>query len=145
MWRPHSAHRGEAVEATTLRPAVARALAAGAVVPVALLAGLVVLHGRLEAERSQKALVHAYAAQRSSPGSPLVYFRDRPDSAQFYALGTAQRAPDAAALHARVDAPAGAFFAIRDRDLASLPPDDRPRLEEIGSYGAFHLLHKPPR
>jgi 4-amino-4-deoxy-L-arabinose transferase-like glycosyltransferase len=144
-WRPHMAQDSESPEATALRPAVVQALAAGAAVPAVFVAGLVLLHGALDAERSQKALVHAYAMQRSTPESPLIYFRDRPDSAAFYALGTAQRALDAAALHARVDAPAGAFFAIRDRDLAQLPPADRAQLEEIGAYGDFRLLRNAPR
>jgi len=144
-WRPAAGGRGGALEPTLLRPAVVTALAAGAVVPVVFVAGLVLMHGRLETERSQKALVHAYAMQRSSPGSPLVYFRDRPDSAAFYALGTAQKALDAAALRARVESPTGDFFAIRDRDLAALPPADRARLKEAGSYGDFRLLRKAPR
>ncbi len=144
-WRPGGGERGEALEPTTLRPAVVQALAAGAAVPAVFVVGLVLLHGTLETQRSQKALVRAYAMQRPGPASPLIYFRDRPDSAQFYALGAAQRARDAAALHAQVQAPTKDFFAIRDRDLDSLPAADRARLEDIGSYGDFRLLRKALR
>ena len=144
-WRPDGGQRSGSLEGTILRPAVVRALAAGAAVPAVFVVGLVLLHGTLETQRSQKALVRAYAMQRPGSESPLVYYHDRPDSAQFYALGAAQRARDAAALHAHVEAPTKDFFAIRDRDLASLAVADRARLEEVGSYGDFRLLRKAPR
>jgi hypothetical protein len=112
---------------------------------VLFVAAILLLHGRLETERSQKALVRAYALQRPSPESRLIYFRDRPDSAQFYSLGRAQTARDAVALNANLDGATTDFFAIRDRDLAALPPLERARLDEVGSYGDYRLLREARR
>jgi 4-amino-4-deoxy-L-arabinose transferase-like glycosyltransferase len=141
-WRPHTAQHGESLEATAPRPAVVQALAAGAAVPAILLAGLALLHGTLETERSQKALVHAYALQRKGAESRLIYVRDRPDSAEFYSLGRAQKMPDPAALHAYLGRGTTDFFAIRDPDLAAMAPADRARLDLLGSYGHFLLLRQ---
>ncbi len=143
-WRPDRRRAG-LPDSAALRPSVARALAVGAVIPVLFVAAVVLLHGKLETERSQKALVSAYALQRPSPESRLIYFRDRPDSAAFYSLGKAQRAPDSAALHTYLDGSTTDFFAIRDRDLAALPPSERARLDDVRSYGEFRLLHTAPR
>src|SRR5205814_8396733 len=65
-WRPRRAQQGESLPATAMRRVVVQALAVGAAIPAALVAGLVLLHGSLEIERSQKALVRVYAMQRSS-------------------------------------------------------------------------------
>ena len=100
--------------------------------------------GALGTERSQKALASAYAQQRARSDSPLIYLRDRPDSAAFYSRGKAQRVDDVAAFEARLSEQPGALFAIRARDLAALPDADTRRLEVLGSFGDFRLLGERP-
>ena len=144
MWRPDGAGRGAPGE-QELRPAVRQALLAAAAAPVVFVAGIVLLHGSLEAERSQKALVRDYERSRAGPQSRLVYFPQRPHSAEFYSRGTAQKAVDAGALRKRLDDAAPDFFAMRERDLAALGEADRARLQSVGAYGDYRLLRKAPR
>jgi 4-amino-4-deoxy-L-arabinose transferase-like glycosyltransferase len=144
-WRPGSGAHDGAPASRELRPAVRRALVAGAAVPAIFVAAIVVLHGQLETERSQKALVRDYAQARTSAESRLVYFPQRPHSAEFYSRGTAKKAPDKAALRAYLDDATTDFFAIREPDVAALPDVDRARLEDIGTYGEFRLLREAPR
>ena len=144
-WRPDNGERGGSPDSAAVRPAVVTTLTAGATIPVLFVAGILLLHGSLETERSQKALVRAYALQRPSPESRLIYFRDRPDSAEFYSLGKAQKARDAAALHSDLDGATTDFVAIRDSDLGALPPVERARLDEVGSYGDYRLLREARR
>ncbi len=144
MWRPDGAGRGAPRE-QELRPAVRQALLAAAAAPVVFVAGIVLLHGSLEAERSQKALVRDYERSRAGPQSRLVYFPQRPHSAEFYSRGTAQKAVDAGALRKRLDDAAPDFFAMRERDLAALGEADRARLQNVGAYGDYRLLRKAPR
>ena len=128
-----------------LRPAVRHALLAAAAAPVVFVAGIGLLHGSLEAERSQKALVRDYERSRAGPQSRLVYFPQRPHSAEFYSRGTAQKAVDAGALRKHLDDAAPDFFAMRERDLAALGETDRARLQDVGAYGDYRLLRKAPR
>jgi 4-amino-4-deoxy-L-arabinose transferase-like glycosyltransferase len=142
-WRPDGG--GQRPDATALRSSVIQAVAAGAVVPLIFTAGVALLHRNLDAERSQKALVRGYESLRPSADSKLVYYLERPDSAQFYTEGRSLKVLDWTALHARlVEAPRD-VFAIRERELGGMPPDDRNRLEPIGRYGDYLLLREPPR
>ncbi|MEO8306086.1 MAG: glycosyltransferase family 39 protein [Betaproteobacteria bacterium] len=143
--RPDDGARGATPDPGALRPAVRRALYAGAVVPALFVAAIVALHGQLETERSQKALVRDYLEGRPGAGSRLVYFPQRPHSAEFYSRGKAQRAPDREALHAYLDDSTPDYFAIRDSDFKALPGADRERLEAIGAYGEYRLLRGTPR
>jgi 4-amino-4-deoxy-L-arabinose transferase-like glycosyltransferase len=145
LWRPAASAHDGAPDCGALRPAVRRALLAGGAVPALFVAAIVVLHVRAEEERSQKALVHAYEAARPGPASRLVYFPQRPHSAEFYSRGKAQKAPDVAALASYLEDAAPDFFAIRTQDVATLPDADRARLVEVARYGDFRLLREAPR
>jgi 4-amino-4-deoxy-L-arabinose transferase-like glycosyltransferase len=144
-WRPGDGPGATTPDPGRLRPAVRRALIAGAVIPALFAAAIVALHGRLEVERSHKALVRDYVAARAGTAARLVYFPQRPHSAEFYSRGKAQKAPDAPALRAFLDDSAPDFFAIRASDLDGLPDGDRQRLEVIGAYGDYRLLREAPR
>lgn len=144
-WRPDGGVRDATADSESLRPPVRRALVAGAIVPALFLVAIVALHGRFETERSHKALVRGYIDGRPGAGSRLVYFPQRPHSAEFYSRGTAQRAPDQDALHAYLDDSAPDYFAIRESDLKALPPTERQRLEIVGAYGEYRLLREAPR
>ena len=143
-WRPGGAD-ARASDTRELRPAVRWVLAAGVAVPAVLVAAVVFLQGRLETERSQKALVHAFLERRADTASRLVYFPQRPHSAEFYSGGKAVRAADAAALQRYLDDAAADFFAVREQDLDRLPEADRARLERVGTYGEYRLLREAPR
>jgi len=139
-WRPDCGGDARPPEPTAIRPEVTRTVAAGALLPIVFAIGVVPLHARLEAERSQKALVTAYVTLRPAVDSRLVYFLERPDSAQFYTQGRSLKVLDWPAFHARLDQAPNDLFAIREREFASMPPGDRARLEVIGTYGEHLLL-----
>jgi 4-amino-4-deoxy-L-arabinose transferase-like glycosyltransferase len=142
LWRPGGREADSPAASGALRPAVRTALVAGAAVPALFVAGLVAMHGRLELERSQKALIRAFVEQNAGPASRLVYYRDRPHSAEFYSRGNALRASDAAALHAFLDDAPLDFFVVRREDVARLPAADRARLSEVGTFGEYRLLRE---
>ena len=145
LWRPDGGARDAEHGEREVRPAVRHAVAAAVILPVALVAAIVVLHARLETERSHKALVRAFEQGRTEGESRLVYFPQRPHSAEFYSRGKAQRAPDAAALQPFFDDATPDFFAMREQDLAALPAADRARLRRVGAYGEYQLLREGPR
>jgi 4-amino-4-deoxy-L-arabinose transferase-like glycosyltransferase len=144
-WRPESVERGHLQTPAAIRSTVIQMIAAGAVLPVAFAVGVVLLGGSFETDRSQKALVRAYQSLRPAADSRLVYFLERPDSAQFYALGRSLKVLDWPAFHALLDDAANDVFAIRERDLGGIPPGDRPRLEAMGTYGDYRLFREARR
>jgi 4-amino-4-deoxy-L-arabinose transferase-like glycosyltransferase len=143
--RPDAGARDATPDSQALRPRVRSALCAGVVVPTLFVIAIVALHGQLETERSQKALVRDYFEGRPGPGSRLVYVAQRPHSAEFYSRGSAQRAPDTKALHTYLDDSTPDYFAISEPDFNGLPGTDRERLEVIGVYGKYRLLRETAR
>jgi len=144
-WRPDDGKGNAARDSNALRPAVARTLVAGAIVPIAFIGVVVLLQGAAGSEHSQKALTRAYALQRAQADTPLVYFRDRPDSAEFYSGGKAQRVTDIAAFEARLATASHDLFAMRARDFDALPDADRQRLQLIDTFGDYRLLRETRR
>lgn len=144
LWRPGGAGNSPPDD-DALRPAIRQAVVAAAIGPVLLVAGLALLHGSLESERSQKALVRDYERARGTGPAHLVYFPQRPHSAEFYSRGTAARASDAEALRRHLDGAPGVFCALRERDLRRLADADRARLQHVGAYGEWRLLRALPR
>jgi len=145
LWRPGAAAgAGRAPPAASLRPAVKQVIAAGGAVALLFAVVIVAMHRSFEVERSQKALVSEFSRVRPDDRSRLVYFPDRPSSAEFYSRGQARKAPDAPALAPYLaDAPTD-FFAMREQDYGALPPDTRARLRAEGTYGSFRLLREMP-
>ena len=82
LWRPgrEATADGSGVD---VRPRVRCALVAGAAVPILFVLGIVGYHRVFETERSAKALVNAYLRSRHDAQSRLVYFPQRPFSAEF--------------------------------------------------------------
>ena len=126
----------------TLRPPVRVLLAAGIVLPVLFIAGIVAGRDRFERALSHKALVATWAAQRANVGERLVYVGRPPPSADFYSAGKAMKVPDTATLAPLLDDPAADFFALRAADLARLPEAARSRLVPLGEFGDYRLLHE---
>jgi 4-amino-4-deoxy-L-arabinose transferase-like glycosyltransferase len=144
-WRPESDGFHGLQTPAPIRTEVFRMIAAGAVLPAVFAVGAILLRGSFEAERSQKALVHAYQSARPGNDSRLVYFLERPDSAQFYARGRSLKVLDWPAFHALLDEAPSDIFAIRESEISGMPPGDRARLEPLGSYGDYRLLREMRR
>jgi len=145
IWRPDGGSPEVAPGGAKVRPGVRPVLVAAILLPVGFAAAIVVLHARLESERSQKALVRDFEKVRTNPESHLVYFPLRPPSAEFYSGGKAQRAPDAPALRRFFVDATPDFFAVRERDLAAMSAADQARLQRVRAYGEYQLLREAPR
>jgi 4-amino-4-deoxy-L-arabinose transferase-like glycosyltransferase len=141
-WRPDGGARGRPAKPGSIRPTVGRTIVVGAVFPVVFTAAAILLDGSLATERSQKALVRAYTSLAPGADSRLVYFLERPDSAQFYTRGRSLKVLDWTAFHTRLDDAPSDIFAIREREVGGMPSADRARLEVIGSYGDYLLLRQ---
>jgi hypothetical protein len=90
--------------------------------------------------RSQKQLVAAY--QRAShPDERLIYFMERPYSAQFYLQGKALQLTGITALQDSLTDSSHDFYVLEKDVVGSLPEAVKLRLEPVESYGAFSLFH----
>jgi 4-amino-4-deoxy-L-arabinose transferase-like glycosyltransferase len=145
LWRPDAGSAASSSDGSVLRPAVRRALVAGAAVPVLFAGVIIAMHTQFETERSHKALVRDYMRARPDARSRLVYFPDRPPSAEFYSRGTARTAPEAAALAPYLDDATTDFFAMREKDFGALPEATGTRLRSEGVYGGYRLLRETAR
>ncbi len=90
--------------------------------------------------RSQKPLVTAYQ-QISHPDEHLVYFMERPYSAQFYLQGKALQLANITALQARLTDSSRDFYVLKKDMVSNLPDDVKLRLELVNNYGTFALFH----
>lgn len=146
LWRPGvgAAANAEAGRGM-VRPEVRRALIAGTAVPVLFVAVIIAMHRPFETERSHTALVGDYMRARPDDRSRLVYFPDRPPSAEFYSRGAARKAQDVAALAPYFNDSTPDFFAMREKDFGALPEGTRARLFSEGVYGGYRLLREAPR
>jgi 4-amino-4-deoxy-L-arabinose transferase-like glycosyltransferase len=91
---------------------------------------------------SQHELV-AIVQQSRAENPTLVYFRQRPRSAEFYSRGTAIRAPDADALMAQLKQTPDAFVATEETAMSLLPEPLRSTLHVIATTAdrKYVLLH----
>lgn len=143
-WRP----AGEAIAAADddkLRRRVVQVVAAGALVPAAFAIGTVVLQEHFAVARSHKALVAQYEAHRGDGTARLVYYRDRPPSADFYARGKTLCADDITTLRRYLDDDRPDFLVLSEADLSALPAPDRARLERVGRYGEDLMVRERGR
>ena len=89
---------------------------------------------------SQKSLVSAYT-QVAQPQEQLVYFLDRPYSAEFYLQGKAVFETEIAQLQTSLASPNHNFYVVRKESVDFLPETVKSRLEPIKDYGAYALFH----
>jgi 4-amino-4-deoxy-L-arabinose transferase-like glycosyltransferase len=143
-WQPQG-RSGQHHGPFELRPQVRDLLIVGALLPMIFLAVIVAMHRIFETERSHAALVRDFEASRNSSESHLVYFRQRPQSAEFYTRGKALEAATSEALQPYFDNAVTDYFAIRLADYPALPADDRAKLDLVGTYGEYRLLRDRPR
>lgn len=90
--------------------------------------------------RSQKPLVSAYQ-QASHPGERLIYFIERPYSAQFYLQGKALQLTGITALQDSLANSSHDFYVLKKNLVSSLPEAVKLRLELVKSHGTFALFH----
>jgi hypothetical protein len=89
---------------------------------------------------SQKSLVSAYK-QVTQPQEQLIYFLDRPYSAEFYLQGKAVFETGIDELQASLASPNHSFYVIRKESVDILPEMIKSHLDLIASYGAYALFH----
>jgi putative flippase GtrA len=90
--------------------------------------------------RSQKPLVEAYR-MASLADERLVYFGDRPYSAQFYMQGKAVQLTGIPELQASLTETNHDFYVVKDEVMVSLPEAAKLRLEPVKHYRLFTLYH----
>ncbi|HEY8034189.1 MAG TPA: phospholipid carrier-dependent glycosyltransferase [Methylobacter sp.] len=110
-------------------------------VPLSFL-GLVVAYQcpNVDFFRSQKHLVTTYQ-QLSHPDERLIYFMERPYSAQFYLHGKALEVGDIAALQNSITNSSHDFYVVKQEVLSSLPEAVKLRLELVKNYKRVSLFH----
>jgi 4-amino-4-deoxy-L-arabinose transferase-like glycosyltransferase/putative flippase GtrA len=90
--------------------------------------------------RSQKQLVATYQ-QASHPDERLIYFIERPYSAQFYLQGKALQLTGIVALQDSLTNSSHDFYVLKKDLASSLPEAVKSRLELVKSHGTFALFH----
>jgi len=89
--------------------------------------------------RSQKPLVEAYQ-QRALADEQLIYFNQRPYSAQFYKQGQAVLVTGIAELQARLTETNHDFYVIDNEQMNAVPEELQQRLSPIKHYLLFTLF-----
>ena len=75
------------------------------------------------------------------PDERLVYFNDRPYSAQFYMQGKAVQLTGIPELQAALTETNHDFYVVKDEVMVSLPEAAKLRLEPVKRYHLFTLFH----
>lgn len=92
--------------------------------------------------RSARAVVAAYT-QRAEPGVPLIFYPERPFSAEFYSRGEAGLMRDYQRL-SKLAASSNAFVAMKADDIDRIPPADRNHLRPVVEKGVYALFRTLP-
>jgi 4-amino-4-deoxy-L-arabinose transferase-like glycosyltransferase len=116
---------------------------AALVVPIAGILALAFVMPRVAHDYTHKALISEYLARRANDSQRLVYFKEAPQSAEFYARGNVATADTIADFERIVDQRRGDFFVIKASELDE-EPQLKPRLTLIGQYGKFLFMRNAP-
>jgi 4-amino-4-deoxy-L-arabinose transferase-like glycosyltransferase len=138
LWRPTDD------DARALRPTVRLGIAAGLILAVVFVGGILALRTRFETALSHKALVRTFEARRAHAGERLIYVAQAPTSAEFYSQGKAIMVRDTAALLPYLADSHADFIVVRGQDLDALPAEVSARLSPLGSFGEYRLLREAP-
>ncbi len=79
--------------------------------------------------------------QAAQPDERLVYFSERPYSAQFYMQGKAVQLTGIAELQASLTETNHDFYVIKNEAMSTLPEAVKLRLESVKHYLLFTLYH----
>jgi len=109
-------------------------------VPVFFLGLVIAYHSpNVDFFKSQKSLVEAYQ-QASCSGEHLIYFSDRPYSAEFYLQGKAPFIAEISTLQDNVNKSNHDFYAIRNDWITRLPEDVKMRFILVKRFKKFSLF-----
>ena len=139
FWRP------DREDKRAVRSATRVLLAAGVLLPLALVAAIATQHERFDNVLSHRALVRAVDALRDNPAQQLIYVGQRPPSADFYARGRLRLVRDPAELAPYLADANRDFFALRSSQVPLLSPAARAGLAPLGDYGEYRLFREAPR
>ena len=90
--------------------------------------------------KTQKDEVASYLTVSPEPTSKLIYFGDRPYSAEFYSRGIAQVAMDQQMLEQFLDEDQKNYFLIKKIDHAHLSTQITTKLVKINDFGQYQLF-----
>jgi 4-amino-4-deoxy-L-arabinose transferase-like glycosyltransferase len=116
---------------------------AALLVPIAGILALAFVMPHVAHDYTHKALVSEYLARRANDSQRLVYFKEAPQSAEFYARGKVATADTIADFERIVDQRRGDFFVIKASELDEAP-QLKQRLALIGRYGKFVFMRAAP-
>ena len=116
---------------------------AALLVPIVGILALAFVMPRVAHDYTHKALISEYLARRANDSQRLVYFKEAPQSAEFYARGNVATADTIAEFERIVDQRRGDFFVIKATELDEAP-QLKARLVLIGQYGKFLFMRNVP-
>lgn len=115
------------------------------ITPLIALLLLVFVVPQVSPYKSQKELVAQYRALRSDSSSRLIYWSNRPHSAEFYSQGKVEETSDINKVAMFVSDAKESFIAAREDDLKRMPHAVLVQLEPVGRFGHYELLRKHSR
>jgi 4-amino-4-deoxy-L-arabinose transferase-like glycosyltransferase len=116
---------------------------AALIVPIGGILFVALVIPRVAHDYTHKALVADYLARRANASQRLVYLKEAPQSAEFYARGNVATADTMAEFEHIVDERRGDFFVIKASELDD-EPQLKPKLTLIGQYGKFLFMRNVP-
>lgn len=133
----------EAWQARTAPMPRDRLAACGLVMPVAIALVVWLIWPRVGFE-SQKPMLLAYQQDWAAQAPSLIYYRQRPFSAEFYSHGRAERIDALPALEARLAAPSAHYVVTTVQALRTLPEPLRRQLQRLVTSrdGRYVLLRQ---
>lgn len=93
--------------------------------------------------QSQREIISAYRSSLQKD-MPLIYFKQRPYSAEFYSQGRAREIDDAVQLRQQLATPDVLYVAIKQSSLQQLPADLRAGLKTVLTSREYVLLRHEP-
>ena len=112
-------------------------------IPVLVVLGLVFVEPRVAPQYSHKALVAQYRALRANGAERLIYVKDAPESAEFYASGKVVTLKSLADLDPYLGDGTRDFYALTQQQFDARA-DLAGRLTIVGRYGRYVLFVEAP-
>jgi len=124
-----------------IRKSIAVITAAGAVLPLLLVALIFFYVPKIADQRSEKFLVDAYQQANNSAQGRLLYLYVRPFSAEFYSRGKAEVMPHTNQMRDLINNESSVFFAVPVDYVSHIPENIQHCLDRIEQYGR-HVLYR---
>jgi hypothetical protein len=101
---------------------------------------LLFLPAQMVMKKTQKEVVASYVKANPERVGKLIYFGNRPYSAEFYSNGTALVAENQRKLQGFLDEKQNNFYVIEKKDLAGITESGNNKFSLIGNWGKYQLL-----